>query len=210
MSETPILSTRDVVEFTGPSGRTYTLAPLGYREKVAMEAELTREAGIFPGQPLMLATLREVVRGVSPGNAEELVAQIDAAEADPADLGAQQALQRIEVECSLVPAYAALIEARSRRMALLPWVAARHALRAVDGVPVTAPLAPEAVDALGADIEALGWRAHALMQPGASAVGNSVAPSRSSASPTPVKAARSRKAAGDGSSRAKSKRATRG
>lgn len=208
--EGPILSPLDVVEFTAPSGRTYTLAPLTYRQKVAMEAELTREAGIYPGQGLMLATLREVVRGLSPANAEALVAAVDAAEAAPDDVAAQAAMQRIEVECSTVPAYAALLEARSRRMALLPWVAARHALRAVDGVPVAQPVAPEAVDALGEDVGPVGWRAWMLAQPSKVAEGNSAAPSRSSGSRGLAKGESARKAAGGGASRARNGSATRG
>ncbi len=125
--------------------------------------------------------------------APALLADIDAAEATPDDVGAQTRLASIEAIAAEVPVYAALLAARERYLGTLPWVAARHALRGWDG-PGLPPFRRERgaipadlLDTLpDAEIEAVGWKASALMQPNASAEGNSAAPSPSPETPAPT------------------------
>ncbi len=153
---------------------------------------MAREGGLYPPRAQLLDALREAVREVSPGNAEELIAHIDAAEADPdgEDRAAQQRLATIEAACAGIPVYTTLIAARQRYAGMLPWVAARHALRGWegDGLPpftrVGGLVPAELLDLLPADeIEAVGGRAAELMQPDRAAEGNSAPPSSSPATP---------------------------
>ncbi len=104
----------------------------------------------------------------------------------------QVQLGTIEAACATVPVYAGLLAARQRYLGTLPWVAARHALRAWegDGLPPfrrARGLVPDdLLDALPQeDVEAVGWRASTLMQAGRDAEGNSAAPSQSPETPTP-------------------------
>jgi len=99
----------------------------------------------------------------------------------------------IEAACAAIPSYAGLLAARQRYIGMLPWVAARHALRGWEGADLPPfkrdrGLVSEALmDALPQeDIEPIGWRASALMQPGRDAEKNSAAPSPSPASPAPM------------------------
>jgi hypothetical protein len=189
----PVFSRRAAECFTPPgSPRTYLLAPLTFRERQAFRAEMAREGGIYPPRAQLLDGLREAVREASPGNADELVAHIDAAEADPdgEDRAAQQRLATIEAACAGIPVYATLIAARQRYAGMLPWVAARHALRGWegDGLPPFARqgglLPADLLDLLPTDeIEAVGSRAAELMQPDRAAEGNSAPPSSSPAIP---------------------------
>ena len=140
-----------------------------------------------------IAALRSAVQEIAPDNAPALLADIDAAEATPDDAGAQTRLASIEAIAAEVPIYAALLAARERYLGTLPWVAARHALRGWDG-PSLPPFRRERgsvpadlLDALpDAEIDAIGWKASALMQPNASAEGNSAAPSPSPETPAPT------------------------
>ena len=134
-------------------------------------------------------------RTPSPGNAVELLGVIDAAEATPDDRAVQVQLATIEAACTTVPVYAGLLAARQRYLGTLPWVAARHALRGWEGVGLPPfqrlrGLVPdELLDALPQDdVEAVGWRASTLMQPGRDAEGNSGAPSLSPETPAPMTA----------------------
>ena len=79
---------------------------------------------------------------------------------------------------------------RQRYAGMLPWVAARHALRGWegDGLPPFARIGgmvpADLLDLLpGNEIEAVGSRAAELMQPDRSAEGNSEPPSSSPATP---------------------------
>lgn len=190
----PIFSRRDAEAFTPPgSGRTYTIAPLTFRERQAFRADLAREGGIFPARAQLLDALRAAVREMAPANAHELLAAIDAGETTPDDTEAQAKLSVIEAVCTEAPGYAALLAARQRYLGMVPWVAARHALRgwSGDGLPdfrrdrgvVPADLLDVLPDE---DIEAVGWRASELMQPGPSAEGNSERPSPSPSIPEPT------------------------
>jgi len=194
---TVIFSRRDAEWFAPPgaAGRRYLLAPLTYRERQAFRADLARDGGIYPSHAQMLDALRTAVREASPDNAEELLAVIVASEATPDDADVQVRFGTIEAACATVPVYAGLLAARQRYLGTLPWVAARHALRGWegDGLPDfrrSRGLVPD--DLLEAlpqdDIEAVGWRASTLMQPGQDAAKNSGAPSPSPETPAPMTA----------------------
>ena len=193
---TVVFSRRDAEWFAPPGAadRRYLVAPLTYRERQAFRADLAREGGIYPSHAQMLDALRAAVREASPGNADELLAVIDASEATPDDADVQVQLGTLEAACATVPVYAGLLAARQRYLGTLPWIAARHALRGWegDGLPPfrrTRGLVPDdLLDALPQDdIEAVGWRASTLMQPGKDAEGNSGAPSPSHEIPAPTK-----------------------
>ena len=198
----PVFTRREAERFAPPaSPRSYLLAPLTFRERQAFRAEMAREGGIYPPRAQLLDALREAVREASPGNAEELIGHIDAAEADPdgedrtakqrlEDRTAQQRLATIEAACAGIPVYTTLLAARQRYAGMLPWVAARHALRGWegDGLPPFARaggLVPaDLLDLLPAEeIEAVGSRAAELMQPDRAAEGNFEPPSSSPAIP---------------------------
>jgi hypothetical protein len=143
----------------------------------------------------MLDALRAAVREASPGNADDLLAVIDASEATPDDADVQVQLGTIEAACATVPVYAGLLAARQRYLGTLPWVAARHALRGWEGDSLppfrrARGLVPDdLLDALPQeDVEAIGWRASTLMQPGRDAAKNSGAPSPSPETPAPTTA----------------------
>jgi hypothetical protein len=196
---TPIFSHRDAEAFA-PAGspRTYTIAPLTFRERQGFRADLVREAGVFPPRPQLLDALRAALRDMAPGNLPDLLAAVDTASAvpddpkewTPADHDAQVRLAAIEAACGEVPAYTSLLAARQLYLGMLPWVAARHTLRGWDGPGLPAfrrerGLVPgDLLDLLPDDeLQAVGWRASEMMQPGPSAEGNSVPPSLSPAIP---------------------------
>jgi hypothetical protein len=194
---TVVFSRRDAEWFapSGATGRRYLIAPLTYRERQAFRADLAREGGIYPSHAQMLDALRAAVREASPDNADELLAVIDASEATPDDAVMQVQLGTIEAACATVPVYAGLLAARQRYLGTLPWVAARHALRGWEGngLPLFRRLRglvpDDLLDALPQDdVEAVGWRASTLMQPGRDAEGNSGAPSLSPETPAPMTA----------------------
>jgi hypothetical protein len=143
----------------------------------------------------MLDALRAAVREASPDNADELLALIGASEATPDDAAVQVQLGTIEAACATVPVYAGLLAARQRYLGTLPWVAARHALRGWEGNGLppfrrARGLVPDdLLDALPQeDVEAVGWQASTLMQPGQDAAKNSGAPSPSPETPAPMTA----------------------
>ena len=195
---TVVFSRRDAEWFAphGATGRRYLIAPLTYRERQAFRSDLAREGGIYPSHAQMLDALRAAVREASPGNADELLAVIDASEATPDDAVMLVQLGTIEAACATVPVYAGLLAARQRYLGTLPWVAARHALRGWEGdrLPpfrrLRGLVPDDLLDALPQeDVEAVGWRASTLMQPGRDAEGNSEAPSPSPETPAPTTAA---------------------
>jgi len=194
---TVVFSRRDAEWFAPPGAgdRRYLVAPLAFRERQAFRADLAREGGLYPPPAQMLDALRAAVREASPCNADELLAIIDTAEAAPDDAAVQVQLGSIEAACATVPVYGGLLAARQRYLGTLPWIAARHALRGWegDGLPPfrrARGLVPDdLLDTLPqADIEAIGWRASNLMQPGKDAEGNSGAPSPSPETPAPTTA----------------------
>ncbi len=171
---TVVFSRRDAEWFAPPgTDRRYLVAPLTYRERQAFRADLAREGGIYPSHGQMLDALRAAVREASPDNADELLAVIDTSEATPDDAAVQVQLGTLEAACATVPVYAGLLAARQRYLGTLPWVAARHALRGGEGSGLPPfrrmrSLVPDdLLDALPQDdVEAVGWRASTLMQPG--------------------------------------------
>jgi len=194
---TVVFSRRDAEWFVpaGAASRRYLIAPLTCRERQAFRADLAREGGIYPSHAQMLDALRAAVREASPDNADELLAVIDASEATPDDANVQVQLGSIEAACATVPVYAGLLAARQRYLGTLPWVAARHALRGWegDGLPpfrrLRGLVPDDLLDTLPQDdVEAVGWRASTLMQPGRDAEGNSGAPSPSPETPAPIAA----------------------
>jgi hypothetical protein len=213
----PIFSTGDTTEVRPDgSGRVYHIAPLSYRERANMQADLARYAGIYPTNAQLFHALRGAVRDLAPGNAAELLRAIDVAEESPGDEDASRALQSIEAACATVPSYSALMAARNHYLSMVPFVAARWGLRGWEGdslpefrrergaVPETLldVIPPE-------ELTQVGWMAHGLTRVSQSAVGNSVSPSPSDATPKPVKAVSSRTTAAGGSSRGANGKATR-
>jgi hypothetical protein len=185
------------VEFTPPESRnTYLIAPLSYRERQAFRGEMLREIGIYPAPALMLAALRESIKAAAPTNAADLLAAVDAAEADPDDAEAAIKLAAIESAFTGTGAYGDMLATRHAYIGLLPLYALRHGLRGWqgEGLPEftrTAGLVPlDLLDELPADdVEAAGNAALSLGQPGTSAEKNSVPPSPSPAIPTATAAA---------------------
>lgn len=190
----PVFSRRDVVEFA-PEGspRSYVLAPLSFRERQAYRADVARECGVFPQRSQLIAALRAAIHEAAPNNADALLADIDAAEATPDDDDAQARLTAIEANAAGAPVYAELLAARERYLGTLPWVAAKHVIRGWEGpgLPefrrVRGTVPEELLEAIpDGEIDAIGWRAVALMQPGGNAEGNSGAPSPSPETPAPT------------------------
>jgi hypothetical protein len=190
-TENVVFSVSDTVPCTPPeSPRTYQLAALSYRQRVAMLRDLRREGGIPPNRATLLAGLREALRQVAPDNLGECLATIDEAEGAPDDPAAQARLRLVELAAVDVPAYAALLDAQARWSESLPMVAARHALRGWSG-PRLPPFAaeaglvpPELLDLVPSnELEHIGNRAYLLAVLGRGAEGNSARVSPSSEIP---------------------------
>jgi hypothetical protein len=191
-AEPVVVSALATETFTPPdSPRTYTLAPLSYRQRSAMLRELRRLGGIKPDRSVLLEGMRAALREIAPANLVECLAVIEAAEADPDDAAAQARLALVEQAVVDVPAYAALAEAQLRYNDAIPLVATRHALRGWDGpgLPPFATgtdglVAETLLDLLPApELTVLGWRAYVLAVLGRSAEGNSEGRSPSPAAP---------------------------
>lgn len=213
-----ITSARDEVDYS-PAGspRSYRLAPLNFRERMAFRAHLTREAGEYPSDAAMYLAMRGAVREVEKlgqlDNAAELIAIIDAAEvAAPEDMDIKAQCLALETKLSIVPAYSEMLIARQRYLMIQPWLAARHALRgwSGEGLPEFerhGSTVPESLMDVLADLGELadvGRRANALMQPGRAVAGNSASPSPSPAIAMHAVGETRRKTGRNGSSRAKS------
>jgi hypothetical protein len=191
MTDQVVFSRRPAVEFTPPgSANTYLIAPLSFRERQAFRGEMLRQIGIYPAPALMLAALRESIKEAAPANAADLLAAVDAAEADPDDAEAATKLAAIESAFTGAGPYGAMLATRHAYIGLLPLYALRHALRGWqgEGLPEftrVAGLVPlDLLDELPADdVEAAGNAALSLGQPGPSAEKNSAPPSPSPATP---------------------------
>jgi len=191
----PIFSRRDAEWFTpsGQQSRHYFVAPLTFRERQAFRADLAREGGIYPAHAQMLDAIRAALRELAPANLAELLNDIEAAEMSPDDANVQAKMASIEAAVALDPGYANLLAARQHYMGMLPYVAARHALRdwKGEGLPPFARVRGLVPDDLletlpQAELEAIGWQASILMQPAKDSLGNSEAPSPSPASLAPL------------------------
>ncbi len=207
MTAPPVFSAHDLVAFTPPdSPRTYRIAPLTYRERIAFRAALAREAGLRPSPQDVSTALRTALREIAPSNLDAALAVVDAAdaaradaEAAPRDADAQARLAEAQARlaviisaCMDVPVYAELRAAGERWTGMAPWVACRHALRGWEGPGLPAfqrdkGLVPEALlDVMPAsEIAAVGWRSFLLVSLDRSAEGNSVAPLPSPGIPAP-------------------------
>lgn len=140
----PIISPRDIERFVPVLGRdaeggeirsprTYLLAPLDWRQRIAYRTDLAREAGIYPTDDVTRAALRAAVRAAAPANMAELLDAIDLAEAEPANEAAQVTLTAVQAHMASSPAYAALMAQRQHHSMMMPWVGARHALCGWEG-----------------------------------------------------------------------------
>jgi hypothetical protein len=207
MTAPPVFSAHDLVVFSPPdSPRTYRIAPLTYRERIAFRAGLAREAGLRPSPQDVSTALRTALREIAPSNLDAALAVVDAAdaaradaEAAPRDADAQARLSEAQARlaviitaCMDVPVYAELRAAGERWTGMAPWVACRHALRGWEGAGLPTflrdkGLVPEVLlDAMPAsEIAAVGWRAFLLVSLDRSAEGNSAAPSPSPGIPAP-------------------------
>lgn len=196
-SDLPIATALAEETFSPPgSPRSYTLAPMTYRERTAFRADLAREGGLYPTTEQFFAVLRTAIATAAPDNQAQLLAVLNAAEADPKgeDKAAQAALAVLEVSLSADPGYAALMAARRRWNGMMPFCAARFALRGWSGPGLPAfrrekGIVPdELMDHIPeAEIEPVGNRALALLRPSKAAEGNSapLSPSPGSQTPSP-------------------------
>lgn len=187
----PVFSRRAVEAFT-PEGspRTYQLAPLTYLERQNYRADMTRRCGPMPSQPMMLSALRAAIREASPGNAAELLAVVEAYEAEPENEDLKARIAALEAVAASVPVYAEQRALQERHLGMIPLVAAQHALRGWEGDMLPAfrrdrGIVPEAlIEVLPEDeLLAVGWKAFSLMQPDQAAAGNSEPPSPSPQTP---------------------------
>jgi hypothetical protein len=195
----PVLSRDDHV-WHQPDGspRRYLLAPLTRRERNLARRDMVAEGARFPGDAAVYAALREALREIAPANFHELLALVDASEAE-ADVAARTAegsatrrLAPVEQVARVVPGFAALLADREFYMATLPAVFARHALRGWDGDGLPPferrnGIVPDALLDLipDAEISSLGFHAHDLAHPTRGAAKNSVPLSPSPESPAP-------------------------
>jgi hypothetical protein len=209
--DNPILSRRDVEEFTPPgSPRTYTIAPLTVRERMRARAAVIAEGGVYPDQATMYAAMRDVLREAGPADLDDLLAVLDEAQAAPDDQEIMAKAAKIETACQSSPAYTALLARRNRHMAAIPFVFFLYAVRSWSGDSLppferrNETVREDLLDAVPeAELVMVGWKAHEMAQPGKGAEGNSVTPSRSSGTPRVTPGRNSRSAAGATSSRAK-------
>lgn len=218
MTDGPVTSA-EALEFHTPAGspNTYSLAPLSYPERTRFRAHLIRVAGSYPNDQTVRLALRVAVQATSPGNAAEILAQIDLAEAEPGNLSAQVQVAAIENACSTVPALADLLSRRQFHVEMIPWVVAQYGLRGWAGPDLPeferdkSGLVPEALLELlpPDDLSSLGYRLNSLTRVNRRAEGNSGSPSPSPATPKPApKRERSRRGSA-GSSAARNTKPTR-
>lgn len=196
----PVLS-RDDDGWHQPPGspRRYLLAPLTRMARNRFRRALVAEGATYPGNGALFAALRQAVRDIAPGNLDELLVMIDAAEdeqqgrdAGDAPGPATLALLPVEAAARQVPAFAQILADRAYYMAAYPGVLARFALRGWEG-PGLPPFflrngeVPEdLLEAIpDAELTSLGWAAHPLAFVTRAAEKNFAAPSPSLGIPTP-------------------------
>lgn len=187
----PVFSRRAVEAFT-PDGipRTYHIAPLTYLERQNYRADMTRRCGPMPSQAVMLSALRAAIREASPGNAGDLLAVVEAYEAEPENEDLKARISALEAVALAVPVYAEQRALQERHLGMIPLVAAQHALRGWEGERLPPfrrerGVVPEDLIELLPEDEllAVGWKAFSLMQPDQAAEGNSAPPSPSPSTP---------------------------
>ena len=197
-----IISRRDPIEVAPEgSGRVYTIAPLTFRERAAMKAELVREAGQPAFREQLLATRRAALQELAPDNLAELLTVLDEAEAitDAVDTPETRALAAqvsvIDAAAMQVPAYAELVARNYRSVYLTPLVAARYGLRdwRGDGLPafrrVRGLVPDDLLDAIPpTELEEVGWAVWHAAHVSPNQEKNSAAPLPLPESQTPLQA----------------------
>jgi hypothetical protein len=165
-----IISRRDLIEVAPEgAGRVYTIAPLTFRERAAMKADLVREAGQPVFREQLLAARRAALQELAPENLAKLLAVLDEAEtltdpATPEALALTSQVAVIDAAAMEVPAYAALVARNYHTVYFTPLVAARFGLRdwRGDGLPpfrrMRNQVPDELLDAVPVlELEEVGW-----------------------------------------------------
>lgn len=213
--ETPVFSRRQAEEFTpelrGPDDvvrpvpRSYTIAPLTYRERIELRAAMARADAFFPSEERLIDAVKAALRALQPANMAQLldwVAGYAELSRDPAerDLPAgRDAIARWQAVLAVVgdqPEVAPLAVQQERATALMPFFAAQHALRGWQGerLPpfrrVRGVVPDELLELLPErELVAVGWRAWGLAHLGPDAEKNSEPPSPSPGTPPTTPAA---------------------
>lgn len=140
MADTPVFSRRQVQDLQlGDGKRTYRIAPLTFRDRAALYADLAREGAAGVTSQQRQAALREALRDIQPDNLPELLAALDEAAEGGAEGDAPEAqalaarVQIIERAAMAHPAYAGIVAQVELRLALIPALTLRRALVGWDG-----------------------------------------------------------------------------
>ncbi len=180
----PILS-RDDERWFQPIGspRRYLLAPLTRRERNLFRRALVAEGAVMHSHETMLDALRDALREIAPGNLDELLAMVDAAQDDD---DARKDLAPVEAIARSVPAYASRLADNVFYLNIYPGVMARFALRGWEGEGLppfqrhNGMVLDAALEGISDDeLRAVGWEAATMTFVPASAEKNSEAPLRS-------------------------------
>lgn len=198
MKDTPVFSRRQVQDLLlGDGTRTYRIAPLTFRDRAALYADLAREGAAGVTAQQRQAALRAALHDIQPDNLPELLAVLDeaaegaAAGATPEAEALAARLQIIERAAMAHPAYAGVVAQVELRLALIPSMTLRRALVGWDGegLPpfkrVRNCVPDELLDAIPQDdLATAGWNAWNLAHVGPVLEKNSAAPSPSPETPS--------------------------
>jgi hypothetical protein len=200
------ISPRDPVAFTPFSydGKdnppVYLVSPATRRQRIAFRRALTAAGARYPSDLALMAALREGIAALLPAaELGPLLALIDGAEAitkageilDPAARANLEEIERAVAESD--PRYRALLADRSAWLEIAPLTAASMFLVGRAGeapLPRRGGIVPdEVLEALPeADIDAIGFKALALMSPTKDEEKNSASPASPPPSPRPSQA----------------------
>jgi hypothetical protein len=193
---TPVLSAADTV-WHQPDGspRRYLLAPLTRLERNRFRREMVALGARYPAPVLVWEELRAALREIAPGNLDELLALVDAAEAEDTAGTRGEAMARIapvERAAMAVPGFAAMIADRQFWLDTYPMAVTALALRDWEGgnLPAFARRnGTVSLDLLEAipdeDLREIGARAYEMAFLSRRAEGNSEPPSLSPEIPAP-------------------------
>lgn len=195
MAEAPVFSRRDVQDVP-LDGRIYRIAPLTFRDRAGLYADLAREGAAGVSLPQRQAALRAALAEIAPDNLPELLAVLDAvaegaAEGDTPEAQAMAArMQVIERAALAHPAYAGIVAQVEMRLALIPAMTLRRALVgwSGEGLPefrrARGQVPDDLLDLLPQeDLATAGWIAWNLAHLGPVLEKNSAAPSPSTVIP---------------------------
>lgn len=155
-----VLSRRDLIEVTPEgSGRTYTVAPLTFRESVRARTDLVRE---IRGNPVtdaaLMASRRAALEEINPPDKAEMLAVLDEFEADGMSAPSGEEEQeksiarrtmlaarvgRIDSIAMAAPIYSDMVTRNMNWNGLFPLIWACHGLRAWSGAGL--PVFPQGV-----------------------------------------------------------------